>query len=152
MALIRRIDSSGLVKGYIDDGNFDGFLIHARKGLLKLPRTDSGRKEGKEEKNEKKVCLVLLFFFSVALAECERKQEFQSSTRSFFLSCYSPLIHITPSSSSICEFHSVPLIFLLYAEIRILYFITRDPVLWSSYDILIRSPYGHMHGKDNGTE
>lgn len=37
MALIRRIDSStSLVKGYIDDGNFDGFLIHARKGLLRL--------------------------------------------------------------------------------------------------------------------
>lgn len=48
MALIRRIDSPGLVKGYIDDGNFDGFLIHARKGLLRLLRTDSGRKERKE--------------------------------------------------------------------------------------------------------
>jgi len=37
MALIRRIDSfTSLVKGYIDDGNFDGFLIHARKGLLRL--------------------------------------------------------------------------------------------------------------------
>lgn len=75
MALIRRIDSSGLVKGYIDDGNFDGFLIRARKGLLKLPRTDSGRKEGKEERRTKRKSVLVFFFFSVALAECERKQE-----------------------------------------------------------------------------
>lgn len=63
MALIRRIDSPGLVKGYIDDGNFDGFLIHARKGLLRLLRTDSGRKERKEEERKKSLSLVFLFFF-----------------------------------------------------------------------------------------
>lgn len=59
MALIRRIDSStSLVKGYIDDGNFDGFLIHARKGLLRLrgPITD--------EKEERKVGSLFLFLRS----------------------------------------------------------------------------------------
>lgn len=49
MALIRRIDSStSLVKGYIDNGNFDGFLIHARKGLLRLRGPITGGKEERE--------------------------------------------------------------------------------------------------------
>lgn len=52
MALIRRIDSFGLVKGYVDDGNFDGFLIRARKGLLRLHGPIEGEKE-REQKNRK---------------------------------------------------------------------------------------------------
>lgn len=69
MALIRRIDSSGLVKGYVGDGNFDGFLIHARKGLLRLrgPIAEDWGK-GKEEKR------IVLFSSFFALAECERER------------------------------------------------------------------------------
>lgn len=84
MALIRRIDSSGLVKGYIDDGNFDGFLIHARKGLLKLLRTDSGRKERKEE--ERKESPSCSSFFFLLRSQNAKGSRNPSSMRSFFLS------------------------------------------------------------------
>lgn len=120
MALIRpRIDSStSLVKGYIGHGNFDGFLIHARKGLLRLqgPITD--------EKEERKVGL----FFCI----CARNVVgilIRVPRATFSLS------HITFSSSSIYESPSAPT-FLPYVEIRILNFITRDLILWSSYGLL----------------
>lgn len=101
IGLIRRIDSStSLVKGYIDDGNFDGFLIHARKGLLRLrgPITD--------ERKERKVGSFIFFFFF----------EFARATwwGSVILipSRYLSSSYITFSSSSVHESRSAPSTFL----------------------------------------
>lgn len=79
MALIRpRIDSStSLVKGYIGHGNFDGFLIHARKGLLRLqgPVTD--------EKEERKVGPFFLY-----LCTQRGRDPYSRPSRHFFVIPY----------------------------------------------------------------
>ena len=130
------IPPPALVKGYIDGGNFDGFLIYARKGLLRLrgPITD--------EKKERK----LFFFFWVVHA---------TWWGSVILICdslaTSSTAHITFSSSSIYESRSAPSTFLLYVEIWILNFITRDLILWPSYGLLIVAAWP-QYGKDNRSE